>query len=147
MTRFFGLIIPALLCLAPCPAQTGNSVSMTSNGWTLTANSGRAVLTIRVDKLGTVLADVRLGLKSGKGLRPLKRWTVEKKGPNQLAIQTQEPRTNWLFDLYPQYLKISSTTTEGFLSGEAPAPPERIVARLLDPEGIPAISSSTARNG
>ena len=137
MAKFIVLTMWIVLSITSGWAQTGNPVSITSNGWTVTADVGQAVLTIKSDKLGTVLQDVRLNLQRDETLHPLKNWVVEKKGLNQLSIRTQEPRTGWLFELRPDLLKVSNTSTEAILSGKAPSSSERIVARLLDPEGIP----------
>ena len=68
---------------------------------------------------------------------------MEKVSENQFSIRTLEPPTRWLFELNPTTLKISSTTTEGVLTGTAPAPPNRIVARLLDRSGTPVIWRGT----
>jgi hypothetical protein len=46
-------------------------------------------------------------------------------------------------------LTISTTTAEGVLTGEAPATQDRIVARLLDPQGVPVtwVGTDEVKNG
>lgn len=137
MSKYLGIAISILLSFTPAWAQAGNAVSISRNGWTVTADATRSTLSISWGELGAILRDVRLNVQADSGLLPLQGWGVEETGPNQLYIRTQEPRTGWLFELNPKYLKVSSTTTQGVMTAEAPASPERIVARLVDPEGVP----------
>jgi len=97
----------------------------------------RARLSVSRENLGPVLKEVRLNLHTDRGLQRLKGWSIEKKGENGLNIRTSEPRTAWELDLGPEVLRISTTTAEGVLTAEAPALPDRVVPRLLDPEGVP----------
>jgi len=43
----------------------------------------------------------------------------------------------WLFEVSENQLRISTTSAEGVLTAQAPAPSQRIPARLLDREGTP----------
>jgi hypothetical protein len=112
-------------------------VSLTNEGWSLSADPSRETLTISHDRLGALLTGVRLHLQGQDSLRPLKGWVLEKRGPNQLSIKTESPRTGWLFEPAGNGLKISSTELGAVLTAQAPASPDRIVARLLDPQGVP----------
>ena len=118
-------------------AQAGNQVSVTQDGWTVSADGEHGKLTVTHETLGTVLEDVRLNLQGERGLSPLKNWSVAKKGETQLSIRTAAPVTGWLVELGPNTLKFSSTTAEAELTAQAPASKDRIVARLLDPQGAP----------
>jgi hypothetical protein len=137
MRRLFSLVIAVGLTLAGGWAQTGNPVSVTSDGWTVIANGEEGVLSISYDKLGIILDNIRLNLQGAGGLHQFKNWSVEKKGENALFIKTTQPPTAWQINLGPNDLEISSTSAGGALTGEAPAAASRIVARLLDPEGAP----------
>jgi Melibiase/Alpha galactosidase C-terminal beta sandwich domain len=137
MARFLKVMMWVVLGATSAWAQMAHPISITSDGWTVTADAGQSVLTIGHDHLGTVLKDVQLNLKSQGDLRPLKNWSVEKKDQHQLSIRTVEPRTAWLVVLALDTLKISSTSGEAILTAKAPASPDRVVARLMDPEGIP----------
>ena len=137
MRQFFVVTLWIALGLTSGWAQSGHPISITSDGWTVIAMVGQSTLTIRHDRLGTVLRDVRLNLKNDTGLRQLKNWTVETQGRHQLSIQTREPSTRWLVDLGPDALEISSTSGQAILTAIAPASSDRIVARLLDPKGVP----------
>jgi Melibiase len=95
------------------------------------------VLTIAQQKLGVILKDVRINLQNGHELLPVAGWTVERGNQSQLTVHTMNPTAAWTFDLGPNILKISSTATNGILTAEAPAPLDRIPARLLDPQGFP----------
>jgi len=136
MSKFFAVTMWIVLGLTSGWAQSGHSISITSDGWTVVAMVEQSTLAIRHDKLGTVLRDVRLNLKNESGLRQLKNWTAETQGRHQLSIQTREPSTRWLVDLGPNTMKISSTSGPAILTAIAPVSSDRIVARLLDPEGV-----------
>jgi hypothetical protein len=137
MRKYFTVAMWIVLSFTSGWAQSGRTISITSDGWTVIAMVEQSTLTIRHDKLGTVLRDVRLNLKNESGLRQLRNWTVETQGRHQLSIQTTEPSTRWLVDLGSNTLKISSTSGHAILTSIAPASSDRIVARLLDPEGVP----------
>ena len=140
MGRFLAVLILAVLSPlggTAASAETGNPVSVSSDGWTVTADPEQGVLSIAHAKLGTVLKDVRLNLQGEHGLIPLKDWSVEKQGRHQLSVRTSEPRTAWLLELSPNTLKISSTSTGAVLTAKVPAAPDRVVARVLDPQGVP----------
>ena len=137
MGTLLAVVIAALMTMVAAPAQTGSTVSVTSDGWSLTADAEQGVLRIALDNLGTVMKEVRLNLQGERGLSLLKNWSVEKKGPFQLSIITSRPQTAWLFEVGPNTLKISSTSTDAILTAEAPASKDRVVARLMDPQGVP----------
>ena len=119
-------------------------MSVSNEGWTVTAEGERGVLTIAHDRLGTVVRDARPSLEGDHGPRSWPGWSVEKKGTRQLLVRTTEPRTTWVFDLGRDALTLSSTSTAAVLTGKAPAPADRVVARLLDPRGVPVDWSGTA---
>lgn len=137
MIKLGRVVIFVLLSSMSAWAQVGKPVSITSNGWTVTANVGESVLTVAHDKLGTVLEGVRINLKNEGDLRPLEGWRVEATSQRELSIRTLEPETAWRVELGPNTLMISSTSGEALLTAKAPASSDRIVARLMHPEGIP----------
>lgn len=137
MSRSLLVMISAVLTMVTASAGAENQVTLTRNGWTVTADGARSVVGITHDKLGTLLENVWLNLQGDHGLKRLENWTVEKKGPGQLSIRTSEPPTAWLFELNGNTLEISSTVAEAVLTAEAPASAERVVARAMDPEGVP----------
>jgi hypothetical protein len=138
MGRFFAALVSIILTVAAASSQTVGSVSVSHDGWTVTADAERNVLSIMHEKLGAVMKDARLNLEGERGLRPLDRWSAEKKAENQLSVKTVEPRTAWLVELGPNVLKISSTSAQAVVTAQVPASADRIVARLLDFEGVPA---------
>jgi hypothetical protein len=137
MRRLFAAIIVMLVSVPAAWTVSGAPVTVSSNGWTVTADEGQGALTVSRDGLGTVLNEVRLNLQGERVLIRLKNWSAEKLGENRISIRSSEPRTAWVLELSPEALRISSTSSEGFLTAEAPAPPDRIVARLMDPQGTP----------
>ncbi len=70
-------------------------------------------------------------------------WTVEKESASRVRLRTSQPRTEWVFDLAPGSLQISTTTTDGLLTATAPAAKDRFPARLLDKQGAPVTWSGT----
>ena len=137
MSKLSSAVVLVVLAVAVGPARAANPVTVSSEGWTVTADGEQAVLTVTHDKLGTVMKNVRLNLQAHAGLRPLKDWSVEKEGERQLSLRTVEPRTAWAIELRQNTLKISSTSMDAVLTAEVPAPADRVVARVLDPEGAP----------
>jgi hypothetical protein len=132
------VMIFVILAAATTPARGAvNQISIASDGCTVNADGDQAVVSITCDNLGNLLEEVRLNLQSDHGLRPLKKWSVEKKGAHQLSIRTAQPQTVWLFDLGPETLKISSTSTAAVLTADVPAPSNRIPVRILDRQGFP----------
>jgi len=137
MRRFLSLAILVVISVVVASGQTTNPVSISSDGWTLTADAERGVLDIAYEKLGTVVKNVRLNLQAEGQRRPLTRWSLETPEANRLSIKTTQPRTAWLFTLGPGTLEISSTSAEAVITAQAPAPADRILARLMDLEGVP----------
>ena len=118
-------------------AQSQQHTSVSSDGWTLTADDATSVLSISHDKLGPVMKQVRLNLQDGHGLHALAGWSVESDGQRRLMLRTTEPRTAWSFELGTNLLKISSTSTSAVVTAELPATADRLPVRILDPRGAP----------
>ena len=130
-------IIALILTAQAAWAASAAPVTQSSNGWTVTADGEQGVLAVSRDGLGTILNEVHLNLQDEHGLRRLKNWSAEKQGEDRISIRSSEPRTAWVLELSLEALRISTTSSEGLLTAEAPAPPDRIVARLMDPQGTP----------
>src|SRR4051812_45953819 len=134
---------------APEHEQTGHAsktapLSISRNGWTVETNPEQGELRISHDGLGAVLEHVRLNLEGERGLIAAKSWSAEKHGEDELLLRSGEPRAVWVLRLKPNELWVSTTSADGWLSAKASAPPQRIVARLMDPRGIPVDWSGTA---
>jgi hypothetical protein len=136
-----------VLATAAAAARPAAPVSVSSHGWTVAADADRCVLTVTYANLGPVVEDARLNLQGEAGLRRLQSCSVEKKSDGQLSILTAEPQTAWLFELSPNLLKVSSTSTDAVLTAQAPASKDRLVARLLDPQGVPVTWVGTNAGG
>jgi len=146
---YLAVIGMAVLAVQVGWADAGTPVTVSSEGWTVTGDGQQGVISISYENLGTVLKNVRLNLRGQDGLQQLKGWSVGKVGEKGLSIHTAEPRTVWAIKLGPEALTISTTTAEGVLTGEAPATQDRIVARLLDPQGVPVtwVGTDEVKNG
>ncbi len=137
MHRFFSLVFSICLVVSAPAARAESSTMVSSDGWSVTVDEAQHAFTISHETLGAVLVEARLNLRGERGLTRLTNWTVEKKSENQISIRTVKPPTAWLVDLAANTLKVSCTSTDAVLTGRAPAPTGRIVARLLDPRGVP----------
>ena len=89
MHRYLSLII--VLTVLAGAVRAESLVTVIGGGWSVTADGNQSLLSISHETLGTVMEDVRLNLQGERGLRPLKKWSVEKKGENQLSIRTGQP--------------------------------------------------------
>lgn len=140
---FIGMILFNAILMGLVPASAvyqaaaKDPVTLSSSGWTIKANPEMGVISLAHDSLGLVMKEIRLNLKSKQGLSPLKDWTAEKKGERQLAVQTAQPGSAWIFELNQNNIIISSTSTEMVLTAKAPTSTERVVTRLSDPRGVP----------
>jgi hypothetical protein len=126
-------------------AQSG-TVTTTTKGWTITADPSRSTLTISHDVLGSVLEDVRLGIRNSEEINELSGWTVRVDKDERLLIETRNPQTMWIITPGQDSLLISSTQPNAVLQAEAPAPASRIVARLIDTQGTPVVWEGTGEN-
>ncbi len=144
MTRLVSFVIMVFIVVGAVRAETKGPVSVSSQGWTITADAEKGLLTITHDKLGTVMQQVRLNLKSERGLRVLKGWSVEGTTANSLSLRTAEPPMGWRIECSESLLEISSTSTSAMITAEVAAPPERLPARILDTRGAPVDWKGTA---
>lgn len=119
------------------PLSRAADTAVSSHGWTITANTDRAELTLSQEKLGPVLQNVHLELSSAGAVLRSRQWTAEALNDHTLSIRTQGPDSTWVFTLSPDAVRVSTTSAEALMEAEAPASPQRIVARLMDPEGTP----------
>jgi hypothetical protein len=118
-------------------AATEAATTVSRDGWTIAADVPRGVLSISHERLGPVLTVTEFALRGRQGLRPLRTWSVEKAGPDQLSVTTEEPHTRWVFEPRENGLIVLSTSADSVLMGKASASKDRPVARLLDPQGVP----------
>ena len=126
-----------LMVFLTAPLLWAVPVTLSGSGWTITADPEAAQLTISHDKLGLVLQGIRLQQTSGGRMMLTEHWTASVPADNRLTIKTEHPRMTWHFEVSANQLRISTTSAEAVLTGQAPAPAQRILARLLDREGAP----------
>src|SRR5215469_7795064 len=110
MSRFLPTALAVVLSVAGQQGQAGTPVSVTADGWTVTADAETGLLSIMHDNLGTVMEKVQLNLQGVHALRALKGWTATKTGSKQLLLRTSDPPTSWRIDWDKDWLKISSTS-------------------------------------
>jgi hypothetical protein len=117
--------------------QNNDPVALSASGWRITADPASGSLTLFHDSLGVILKDITLNIKNGNSVRPLKEWTASIDENNQLVLMTDHPVSYWTFELSPNEIFISSTSAGMCITAVAPASSGRVVARLLDPSGVP----------
>jgi hypothetical protein len=157
--KCLAILAAALLCGFPAAAAGSDGTILTGAGWTIEARGDGGRITIRHERLGTILSGVRLNLEADGALRELKRWTVESRGPQahpssssaskpkewtpesgipgRLLVKTVEPPSTWIFEPAQDGLRISSTAPGAVLTGHTPVSKARGLARLLDSDGAP----------
>ena len=118
-------------------AQTAATVSLRQNGWSIDCSQQDSSLSISADRLGSIARDIQLHEETPSGLRRLTHFSASIGASGQLIIKTTEPRTAWEFDAQPDKLTIITTDFHGVMTGWADSPTDRVIARLLDPEGLP----------
>ncbi len=134
------------LCLAlliPAPFLCAQNVKISNFGWTITANPDRAELTISHDRLGPVLQAVHLESNSQLPPSSSPAWNAQALDDHTLSILTHNPAATWLITLSPDQVRFSTTSAQAAIRAQAPASPQRIVARLVDPAGTPVVWSGT----
>jgi hypothetical protein len=137
-------LIKCVLCNASYPGADKDPVILSASSWTIKAEPETGILSLEHDSLGPVMNDIRLNLKTRQGLISFSKWNAEKKGDRQLSIQTTQPGSAWLFELNKSNIIISCTSVEMVLTAKVPVSSERIVCRLIDPEGVPVNWTGTS---
>ena len=118
-----------------CSAEP--AIAPVSNSqWTITADTARQAITVKNEILGTLLQNVHLYVNSPVGRHEVTQWKAEESA-GSLNIRSSGPATGWSFAGADNVLIISSTEYDAELIADTPAPPNRIVARLLDTAGAP----------
>jgi melibiase-like protein/alpha galactosidase C-like protein len=123
-----------------CIAATSRSealVSLSAEGWSVTANPDRGVFSISHEVLGTLLEDAFFEVRDSGGTHTIRRWTAAQGAPNQLMLRSVEFRTGYVIELRRDVLIISSTSRTSTLRAAVPVSQSFIQARLLDPQGTP----------
>ncbi|HXY40066.1 MAG TPA: alpha-galactosidase [Vicinamibacteria bacterium] len=127
------------IALALTLAAAGRSaaqppVSLSQDGWTLSADPDQGLLAVAHEKLGTLLRSARLNVVRDGGLQPWATFSAETAG-RELRLRTIRPRATWVFAAGADGISVSSTSPQAVLTAEVPAPADRMVARLLDATG------------
>ena len=160
MCLMFGMMLASYAA----PTAEANETTLTGEGWTIETQSNRGRLTIKHERLGTILRGVCLNLESDGVMHELTPWKVEVTGPpahtsssqgekkewtpesgipSRLLVRTVQPPSTWIFEPNRECLKISSTAPGAVLTGWAPVSKSRGLVRLLDTEGTPVIWQGT----
>ncbi|HZR58870.1 MAG TPA: alpha-galactosidase [Terriglobales bacterium] len=141
MDKRLSTVLVILVMVVSHNATAEAPVTISSQGWTITANPREGMLTISQKTLGTVLQDVRINLQgedeSDHGLLPITDWSVEQNNQSLLTIHTSHPIGAWTLEIDHDTVKISSTFIRGILTAKTSAPLNRLPVRTLDPAGFP----------
>lgn len=120
-----------------CQDKKNELLSLSANGWNITLNPGAESMDISHEKLGDIIQEIRLNCKKGNTIVPLKKWTASIADKSRIEIETLEPYSFWVFEPDTNSILISATSSDMVLKARAPASSERVVARLIDKNGIP----------
>jgi hypothetical protein len=137
MYRNLLLAFVFVLAALDAGAQSAATVSLRQNGWIIDCSQESSTLSISADRLGSIARDIQLHEETPSGLHRLTHFSARIGANGQLIIKTTEPKTEWEFDAQPDKVTIMTTDFHGIMTGWADSPADRIVARLLDPEGLP----------
>ncbi|MGA2501284.1 MAG: hypothetical protein ABSH20_26390, partial [Tepidisphaeraceae bacterium] len=135
----------AILGLGICclgQSLSADPVTLKDRGWRIAADAERKTLTVWHERTDGLLEEVQLNVSATKGLMLPQRWSVSAR-PHQLAVVTEDPPIRWVIEPDTDVLKISSTSVDGVLVARAPASEDRLVARLLEKDGMPVVWTGT----
>jgi hypothetical protein len=130
------------LCHVAMGQVPAGPVTLKEQGWTVSADVEKTVLTVRHERTGSLLEDVQLRLRGPKGLVRAGKWSVSTT-PHRLSIITEDPHTQWIIEPTRDTLKISSTSGDAGVNARVPAAKDRLVARLLEKDGVPVVWTGT----
>jgi hypothetical protein len=117
--------------------------ALRKDGWTIAADTGRGSLTVKHERVGTILRDAQLNIEADGSLSELKQWRTETSDTGRLVVRTSLPATTWTFEVAGDFLRISSTAPGAVLTGRSPVSKTRRLVRLLDPDGTPVTWQGT----
>ena len=135
--KLFSWCLLFLTFATPAFAQNSETIQLTNGSWTVTADPAHSVIKVSYAKLGPVVQNLRLAVKTDTSVQPLDHWSAERVTPDQLNIHTTNPELGWTIVAGPEGLRLSCTDIRAIVTGEVPVSPKRFVARLLDTEGTP----------
>ncbi len=121
-----------------CQDNKNELLNLSVNGWSIIVNPDIESIDISHEKLGDLIQKIRLNSKKGRTMLPLKKWTVSIADKNRIEIETLDPYSFWVFEPDTNSLLISATSSDMVLTARAPSSSERVVAKLMDKNGIPA---------
>lgn len=115
------------------------TVSISSQGWTITASPEQGLLGISQTTLGVILNDNRIGVQAEGGTKflPITGWSAEQGNQSLLIIHSVHPIGAWTFEIDHDTLKISCTTARVTLTAQAPAPLNRLAVPARRPARLP----------
>lgn len=127
---YFSCLCLAALCFGLLSSCAPSTAVFNLKGWSVKTDTKKEVLTISHEKLGVLVKDVHLGLIENKNFTSLSKWIV-KFEKDELVITAKKPEdTTWKFEMSEKGLNISCSADNAVLQGIAPAPEDRIPARV-----------------
>ena len=133
-----------LIAISPVAVRHARAapVNLAEQGWTISADAEKTALMVRHERTGSLLEDVQLQLRGPKGLVRVEKWSLSA-APHEMSIITEAPRTRWIFPPTRDTLRISCTSSDAIVIARIPAGKDRLVARLLEEDGVPVVWSGT----
>ena len=126
----------------------GQNHQLNTNGWIITADLEKSVLTIEYENLGVVLNNVQLLVKQGDECQKLSNWQVTKED-QRILIHTENPATDWMFYIRNRVLGMTTSVSKGMVTAVASADKNRFPVRMIDYSGnaTPVAWKGTSENG
>jgi hypothetical protein len=127
-TRFsIAILLTTILALSSC----STSETYTIQGWEVEVNSSEGAISFANNELGTVIDNVKLGLSSENDQQQSNKW--KSKSENDiLTISTLNPKTEWTIKITETAIDFSCSSSNGLVTGIAPAAEKRIPARVKE---------------
>ncbi len=109
------------------------STKFSKEGWRIGVDLQKESLFIENDELGLVLCDIHLKANVDDEFVILTGWQLDNNG-DKLVIHTGKPtHMEWEFDITTRAIQVHASADNAFITAIAPAPKNRMPARVADP--------------
>jgi hypothetical protein len=125
-----------------CAGARADELRVTTGDWVIEGNDAAQTFSVNTGKLGPLLQRGRLWVRRDTELVPVTGWTARAE-KDALLIQSNHPKMMWRLSIVGDALEISATSYDGVVTADAPSTEDRILARLVDRQGVPVVWSGT----
>jgi len=138
------LVLAATIALSQISSAQvlAGPVILKERDWIVSVDVDGSLLSIRHERAGNFMQDIQFHVRGPKGMIRAEKWRVST-SPRQLSIVTEAPETRWIIEPNQDTLRISTSSSGAIVTAKVPAPRDRLVARLLEKDGLPVVWSGT----